>query len=222
MQQKKSVLIIDEHPLFRKGLKIIIELDERFEIIGEAGNGNEGFRMAEALKPDLVTVDIPLTDDQKGIEMTREIRSLLPKTHVMIVTMHSKIDYIIESFQAGATGYVIKESGPETFLKGLESVSRGEYFMDSSVSNRVAKRFMGSVAKGATVRDAVRRLFTLREQQIIRMLAEGISRKAIAKRLCLSPKTVENHIANTMKRLSIHSTLELVRYAAKLGMVDVD
>ncbi len=221
MRRKKSILIIDEHPIFRKGLKIIIELDERFEIVGEAGNGSEGLRMAKELKPDLVTVDLPLTEERKGIQMTREIRFLLPKTHIMVVTMHSNIDYVIESFQAGATGYVVKESGPEIFLKGLESVSKGKYFMDSSVSTWGTEMLMDSVAKGARARDVSRRILTSREEQVIRLLAQGLSTKSIAKRLRISEKTVENHITRSMKKLSVHSSRELIRCAAKLGVINV-
>jgi len=102
MTQKKSILIIDDHPLFREGLKSVIGCDSRFEVVGEAGKAREGLRMTKKLKPDLVLMDISLPD-QSGIQLTREIRELLPETRVLIVSMHSKIDYIAEAFQAGAT-----------------------------------------------------------------------------------------------------------------------
>jgi DNA-binding NarL/FixJ family response regulator len=134
MTQKKSILIIDDHPLFREGLKSVIECDSRFEVVGEAGKAREGLRMTKELKPDLVLVDVSLPD-QSGIQLTREIRSLLPETRILIVSMHSKIDYIAEAFQAGATGYVVKESASKGLLKGLEAISKGDYFLDSSVSH---------------------------------------------------------------------------------------
>ena len=127
MVKKKSILIIDDHPLFREGLKAIIGRDAHFDVIGEAGNGREGLRMAKKLEPDLVLVDISLPD-QSGIQLTRQIRTLLADTRVLVVSMHSKIDYISEAFQAGATGYVVKESASERLIKGLEYVSRGDYF----------------------------------------------------------------------------------------------
>jgi DNA-binding NarL/FixJ family response regulator len=219
--KKKSILIIDDHPLFREGLKAIIGRDAHFDVIGEAGNGREGLRMAKKLEPDLVLVDISLPD-QSGIQLTREIRTLLADTRVLIVSMHSKIDYIAEAFQAGATGYVVKESASERLIKGLEYVSRGDYFLDSSVSQQVVKRLMASPAKDEKITDAAYSNLTPREQEVMRLLAEGLSRKEIGERLFISPKTVENHRTNIMKKLDLHSTIELIRYAARLGLIDVD
>jgi DNA-binding NarL/FixJ family response regulator len=177
--------------------------------------------MAKKYKPDLVVVDISLPDTN-GIQLTREIRDLLPETRIIIVSMHSKVDYIVEAFQAGATGYVVKESASEKLLKGLESVAKGEYFLDSAVSHQVVKALMKFPGKEAKITDADYGTLTPREQEIMRLLAEGLSAKEIAEKLFISPKTVENHRANIMNKLGLHSTMELVRYAAKLGLIDVD
>ena len=221
MVAKTNILIVDDHPLFREGIKAIIERDTRFEIIGETGNVQEGIRMAKKLKPHLMLVDISLPD-QSGIHLTQEVRGNLPDTKIMIVSMHSKINYIAEAFQAGATGYIVKDSASDRLLEALEIIAKGEYFLDSSISPQVVKKLVESPVKGRKNTDSAYSALTPREQEVMRMLAEGISKKEIADKLFISTKTVENHRTNIMKKLGLHSTMELVRYAAKLGLIDID
>lgn len=221
MSEKKRILIVDDHPLFREGIKSIIAQLGRYEVIDEAGTGREGFDKTSKLKPDVVLLDISLPDES-GMEVARKIRHHLPRTRIMILSMHSKIDYIVEAFQSGATGYVVKESASERLGQALDAVASGEYFLDSSISQEVVAKLMQSPVKEAKVSDAGYGKLTTREQEIMRMLAEGASKGQIADRLCISIKTVENHRANIMRKLDIHSAMELVRYAARLGLIDVD
>ena len=221
MVHKKTILIIDDHPLLREGLKAIIGRDDRFEVIGEAGNGREGLQMARELKPDLVMVDMSLPD-QSGIQLTRELKNASLETRIMIITMHSKVDYIVKAFQAGATGYVVKESASERLLQGMDVVLKGEYFMDSSVSHKVVEKLMQLPGKEIKITDAKYETLTSREQEIMVLLAEGLSSKKIAEKLFISPKTVENHRSNIFCKLNLHNTIELIRYAARLGIIDID
>jgi len=221
VSSRKRILIIDDHPLFREGLKSIIAGDRHFTVEGEAGDSRNGFAMAKKIKPDVALVDISLPDES-GMQLTRRIREALPDTRVMIVSMHSKIDYIVEAFQAGATGYVVKESAAGRLVQGLHAVIQGEYFLDSSISHEVVERLMKLPVREARVSDTDYGRLTPREQEIMRMLAEGLPKSEIADRLCISIKTVENHRSNIMKKLDLHSAMDLVRYAAKLGLIDID
>jgi len=219
--KKKSILIVDDHPLVREGLKVIIGRSSKFEVVGEAGEAREGFRMAEKLKPDLVLLDISLPDES-GIELTRRIKSALPEARILIVSMHSKIDYVTEAFKAGATGYLVKESAAERLLTALESVATGEHYLDSPVSHSLIQQLIKSPEKNMKVADGAYGSLTPREQEILSVLAEALSVREIADKLFISPKTVENHRTNIMKKLGLHSSIELARYAARIGLIDID
>ena len=221
MDEKKTILIVDDHPLFREGLKSLLIRHSEFELVGEAGDGDDGLRKAKRLRPDLVVMDISLPD-VSGIEVTRNIRELLPETKVVILSMHSKIDYITNAFQAGARGYIVKESATERLLECLEAVSKGERFMDSSLHYKVVENVMKSREQEAKLTDTGYNALTRREQEVMRLLAQGLSSKKIAEKLFISPKTVKNHRSNIMSKLDLHSTVELVRYAAKFGLIDVN
>jgi DNA-binding NarL/FixJ family response regulator len=221
MTQKRTVLIVDDHPLFREGLKAIIGRAPRFEIAGETGTAKEGFRMAKALNPDLVLVDISLPD-QSGIDLTRRIRGMLSETRILIISMHSNIHYIAEAFQAGAMGYIVKESAAERLLQGLDTVLAGDYYLDSAVSHQVVERILALPKENARITDGAYETLTPREQEVMRLLAQGVSTREVADRLCISPKTVENHRTNIMGKLGLHSGIELARYAARLGIIDID
>lgn len=221
MADRKTILIVDDHTLFREGLKAIISRNPSCQVVGEAGRGDHAVQMARSLKPDLVLVDISLPD-QSGIEVTLQLRKLLPKTVVMMVTMHSKVDYIVNAFKAGATGFVTKDSAPERLLQAMDVVLKGEYFLDSAVSQKVVQRLAGIKADAKSMTDTGYETLTAREQEIFALLAEGHSLKHIGERLFISPKTVENHRTNVMRKLGVRSTIELIRYAAKVGIIDVD
>jgi DNA-binding NarL/FixJ family response regulator len=221
MAQKKTIVIVDDHPLVREGLKSIIISNDALEVIGEAENARSARKLIKELKPDLVLLDLGLPDEN-GFDLAREIRNMLPKTRIMIVSMHSEVDYIIRAFQAGATGYMVKESATERLLPGIERVLNGEYFMDRAVSNAVVEKLIQTPAKEIKVTDAGYETLTPREQEIMVLLAEGYSAKDAAAKLFISPKTVLNHRTKIMNKLGLHSSLELMSYAAGLGLVDVD
>ena len=190
-------------------------------MIGEAGSGREALKMIEKFKPDLALLDISLPD-QSGIELTAEMLKLSSKIRIMIVSMHSKVDYIVKAFQAGATGYVVKESASEKLLQGIDTVLKGDYFMDTRVPQKVVRKLMGNQDEEAKITNAAYGALTPREQEVMTLVAEGLTTNEISERLFISPKTVENHRSSIMRKLDLHSTIEIVRYAAKLGLIDID
>jgi DNA-binding NarL/FixJ family response regulator len=221
MEKAKSVLIIDDHPLFREGVKSILAHSAGFQVIAESETGEDGLRRAQELNPDLIVSDISLPGIN-GIELTRSIRGLLPGTRVVIVTVHSRVNYLREALRAGAMGYVVKESAGERLMECLAKVSGGEYYIDPSLSEKVVFGLLEPDEKGAGSRDAGYESLTSREQQVLRLVAEGRRNKEIARRLDISPRTVEAHRANLMGKLELRTTLDLIRYAARIGLVDMD
>lgn len=220
MQKKKTLLIVDDHALFREGLRIVLEKDRRFEVIGEASTAEEALELVQKHLPEISVVDISLPD-KSGIHLTREISRLQPEAKVIIVSMHSKIDYVLASFKAGAKGYVLKDSSPNRLLEGLQTVAAGEYFVDSSLSFEMVQSLMNSSNGDKQAADPAYSTLSQREQEMLRLFAEGMTANEIADSLSLSRKTVENHRNHIMKKLGADSTIDLIRYATKLGLVDV-
>ena len=216
-----EIMIVDDHPLFREGLKTIISRDERFVVTAEAGSGKEGMRLGRKHRPDIMLVDISMPG-KNGIQMIRELKEFLPDTRFIIISMHSEADYIVEAFRSGAAGYMIKESAADNLIKGLDTVAKGELFLDNALSQEVVFKLMQAKTESGGDDLEPYSTLTAREQEVMRLLAEGLNTKEVAGKLFISPKTVENHRTNLMKKLGLQNTVELVRYAARLGLIDLE
>lgn len=221
MPEKRKVLIVDDHPLFREGLSNLIERSTGYEIVGECGSGSESIQMAESLEPNLITMDMSLPD-MDGTEAIREIKELLPETLILILSMHSGFEYVSEGFRAGAMGYVVKETTSDKLIQAMDTIYEGQYFLDGNVSQEVVSKMLASPTKNNTKqKENSYSLLTPREKEILGLIAEGLSYREIAKQLFISPKTVENHRANIMAKLDVHKAVDLVKYAAKIGLIDM-
>ena len=221
MLEKVPVIIVDDHPLVREGLRAIITRNPKYSVAGEAGTGEEALKLVKSVRPQLATVDLSLPDTT-GVELIKSLLMIDPALRILVVSMHSRIHHILHSFEAGATGYMVKVSAAEKLPGALEAILRGEIFMDPSVSREIVKKLVGTDPTPPAIKDPAFCSLTPREQEIMTLVAEGLSSAQIAEKLFISRKTVENHRSSIMGKLQIHSKIDLVRYAARLGLIDVD
>ena len=217
MSTKHQVIIIDDHPLFRESIQHILAGLADFAVVGTAGDAREGEKLATELKPEVAVVDLSLPD-QSGIHLTRILKTLLPEIKIVIVSMHAKIDYIISALRAGAQGYVVKDSAAQALPAALSAILNDDYYLDAALSGEIAVNLLDlSLAKETGAAGAGG--LSPREQEVLRLLAQGSPSKEIADKLFISTKTVANHRANIMAKLDLHSTAELVRYALQLEIL---
>lgn len=221
MKAPAKILIVDDHPLFRMGAKALVDASADFRTAGEAGSAEEAKRLAARLQPDFMLMDLSLPDAH-GVDLIAEMKALSPRTICIVLSMHSSMDLVAASFRAGAMGYVVKESAGERLLQALEAVSRGEQYLDSAISPQVIRKLLDYSERTNSIQGSSYDSLTRREQQILRLLAEGEQPKTIAAKLFITRKTVENHRANIMTKLELKSPLDLVRYAMRKGLVDME
>lgn len=214
----RSVLLADDHKIFRDGLRPLLAADGEFVIAGEADNGFDALELCRSLNPDLAVLDISMPG-LNGIEVTRRLRHEAPEVKVIILSMHSDRRFVLEALKAGARGYVLKDAGFNELLAGALAVCEGRIFLGTAVNEQVIRDYIG-VAD--TESSSVFSLLSAREREVLQMLAEGLSTKDIADRLNLSGKTVDSHRKAVMDKLDIHSLAELTRYAIREGLTPLD
>lgn len=213
---KLRVLLGDDHTLVRHGLRKILEERPDWEIVGEVGDGREAVRKCTALKPDVAVLDIamPLLN---GIDATQQIVKKVPETKVLVLSMHSDEAYVTRALQAGATGYMLKDSAGKDLLKGIASVATGQAYFSPAIARLMLDDYVRRVA-GSGVVDRYETL-SAREREIFQLIAEARTNKEVAELLEISPATVETHRARILQKLDIHNTAELVLYAVRRGVI---
>lgn len=210
--KKIRILLADDHAMVRKGFRLILESHPDFEIIGEAGNGKEALEQAEALRPDLVVMDVAMPE-LNGIEVTRRLAQSLPHTRVLALSMHKDSVYVREILRAGARGYLLKDSIDSDLLAAVRAVAAGQGYLSPAVSDAVLNDYRRHVTDPLD-------LLTAREREVLQRIAEGQTNKDIAAALNLSVYTVDAHRGRIMEKLNLHSTGELVRFAVRKGLID--
>jgi two-component system response regulator NreC len=215
---KIRVLIADDHRLVRAGIRSLLEGHADIEVVGEASSGWEAIKLATQLEPDVVLMDIAM-GDLSGLEATREIRERVPQVNVLALTMHDREEYFFAMLEAGALGYVLKESEPDELLAAIRAVHRGEAFLSPYVTKAVLEDYLAQRTDRTQSRyDSL----TLREKEVLRLAAEGKTTREIAEMLHLSVKTIEKHRASMMRKLELNNLTELIKYAIRQGLIEVD
>ncbi|GBD25805.1 Transcriptional regulatory protein DegU [bacterium HR30] len=211
-----TVLLVEDHTVVRKGIRRLLEDDPRLRVVGEASNGRDALALAQRLQPDVAVVDVGLPG-LNGIDFTRQLRTASEHTAVVILSMHGDQAYVRRALQAGAKGYLVKDSEDQDLIKAILAVAAGSSYFDPTVSRVVLDSFLGA-ATAPESEDELARL-TDREREVLQLVAEGKSSKEIAQILGLSVSTVESHRKHIMEKLDLHNTAAIVRFAVRKGIV---
>jgi RNA polymerase sigma factor (sigma-70 family) len=206
------ILVADDHGVVRRGLRALLESRRGWKICGEAANGREAVERARRLKPDVAILDIGMPG-LNGVEATRQIRKVSPKTEILILSAHGSEKLALEVLEAGARGYVVKEEADESLMVAVDALLRHVPFLTARIAKLMAREKRSVLSKAPKGR------LTPREREIAQLLAEGKTNKEVAAVLGISAKTVETHRANIMLKLSLHSITDLVHYAIRNKMI---
>jgi two-component system, NarL family, response regulator NreC len=210
------ILLADDHNVMRRGLRLLLESQPDFCVVGEAADGRQAVAQAELTKPDVAVLDIAMPF-LSGTEAAQRIGELLPCTAIVILSMHSDEGYVLRALKAGAKGYLLKDSAESDLIEAIKSVSEGKTFFSSKITKMLVEDYVREI-RTRGVEDSYE-LLTSREREILQRLAEGASNKEIAGSLNLSPYTVETHRRNLQEKLNLHSFAELILYAVRKGII---
>jgi two-component system response regulator NreC len=209
-----TVLLVDDHAMFRAGIKALLEADGRVQVVGEGASGDEAVDLVRQLKPDVVVMDLSMPGSN-GLEATRRIAALGLDTRVLVLTVHAEEEYLVPVVEAGASGYLTKTSADTDLLEAIKVVSRGQVFLPPKATTLLLKQY-----KAAESEDSVSlKDLSTREQEVLALTAEGFSSREIGKKLFISPKTVDTYRSRIMDKLGLSHRSDLVRFALRVGLL---
>jgi DNA-binding NarL/FixJ family response regulator len=211
------ILLADDHDLFRAGIRALLDNLDGIEVVAEAGNGREALRLCQAHHPDVALMDI-MMPELNGLDATARLAAISPGTRTIILSMNAHEEYVLQALRAGAVGYLLKNISPRELEQAIRTVVRGETYLSPAISKHLIAAYLQRV--GGEISSLER--LTPRQREVLQLIAEGNTTKAIARKLDLGTKTVETHRAQLMEALEIHDIAGLVRYAIRMGVITPD
>jgi len=211
------VLIVDDQSLFREGLRTLLSVQPEFEVVGEAGNGEEAVQLVSELKPEIVLMDLrmPVMD---GVAATNRLHQEAPDVKVIVLTTFDDDENVFEGLRAGAVGYLLKDVSSLKLFEAIHAAARGEYFLLPSITAKIVSELKRVSQPGAVLQDIIEPL-SGRELEILRLVAEGLSNKEIAEKLVIAEGTVKNHLSSILAKLSARDRMQAVVFAKKIGLI---
>ena len=217
MTYRLSIVLADDHALVREGLKHLLMTFKNVQVIGEAGDGFEAIRKADELKPDIMILDISMPQ-LRGIEAIKEIKRYSPETKVLILSMYKNSEYIRQTLQYGASGYILKESASDELRKAISCIAEDQVYLSPAISKSVVASWLNESKNPQNDRAPL----TKREQEVLKLLAEGNTNRQVAEKLHISIKTAETHRAHISEKLQMKSLADLVKYAIQERYIELD
>ncbi|HZD11847.1 MAG TPA: response regulator transcription factor [Candidatus Binatia bacterium] len=214
-----KLMLADDHLVVRSGLRMLLESKPDIEIVAEAESGRQAVEKVKVVHPDVILMDIQMPD-MNGIEATERIKRVSPQTAVLALTMHEDDHYFFEMLHAGASGYVPKRAAPDELINAIHTVSEGQVFLYPSLASRLVQDYLKRAEAGD--QPMVQDDLTPRELEVLTLIADGLTNAEIADQLVISVKTVDRHRENIMRKLNMHSRIDLVKYALKMGLIELE
>ena len=212
-----TILLADDHHMMRQGLRMLLEAEEDFRVVAEAGDGREASRLAERFTPDVLIVDV-MMPGLNGLEVTRQVVQRSPRTRVIMLSMYSNEAYVLEALRNGAAGYVLKEASATDLIQAVREVVAGRRYLSPPLSEHAIEAYVQKAQDEFRPYEAL----TTREREVLQLAAEGRTNADIAAALFVSPRTVETHRAHLMHKLGLHSQADLIRYALRRGILPLE
>jgi len=212
------VVVVDDHTLMRQGLVGLLDEAADLVVVGQAGDASEALDVIKKTVPDVVLMDLGLPD-VSGLDLTAQVKQMLPEVHVLVVTMYERENYLFGALQAGALGYVLKGAEIRDLLAAVRTVAAGETYVDQSMTGKLVADYLSRIEHGADRQEYDG--LSKREREVLALVAEGLTTAQIAERLYLSPHTVQTHRDHVMTKLDLHSQVALTKYAIRKGLIEL-